>query len=126
VLNNSTKALDMKQVDFPDRANTGDPNKFGNGVAPPPAPPQGTGGSCVLGVIGPGCDNNNGGGTGNQNNGGQNGGGGTGNQNNGGQNGGGGTGNQNNGGQNGGGTGNQNNDVTVLPGQGGTNGDNGG
>jgi membrane peptidoglycan carboxypeptidase len=116
VLNSSTKALDMKQVDFPDRANTGDPSKFGNGVAPPVQPQNNGGGSCILGVIGSGCDNN-GGNTGNQNTGNQNNGGNTGNQNTGG-----GTGNQ----DNGGGTGNQNNDVTVLPGQGGTNADNGG
>jgi hypothetical protein len=109
----------MKQVDFPDRANTGDPSKFGNGVAPPVQPQNNGGGSCILGVIGSGCDNN-GGNTGNQNNGNQNNGGNTGNQNNGNQNNGG-TGNQNNGG-----TGNQNNDVTVLPGPGGTNADNGG
>ncbi|MEV6851207.1 penicillin-binding transpeptidase domain-containing protein, partial [Actinoplanes sp. NPDC051411] len=123
VLNSSAKALDMKQVDFPDRITTGDPNKFGNGVAPPP-PPQNNG-NCFLGVIGAGCDNNGGQNNGGQNNGGQNNGG----QNNGGQNGG------NNGGTvglpgtnggNNGGTGGQNNDVTVLPGQGATNGGNGG
>jgi membrane peptidoglycan carboxypeptidase len=122
VLNNSTKALDMKQVDFPDRITTGDPSKFGNGVAPPPTPAQGNG-SCFLGVIGPGCDNNNGGGQGNggQNNGGPGNGGG---QNNGGN--GGTTGGPGNGGNTGGQTGGQNNDVTVLPNQGTTNGDNGG
>jgi membrane peptidoglycan carboxypeptidase len=118
VLNNSTKALDMKQTDFPDRISTGDPTKFGNGVAPPPQAPQNNG-NCFLGVIGAGCDN-----TGGQNNGGQNNGG----QNNGGQNGGtnGGTGGVpgTNGGNNG--NGGQNNDVTVVPGQGATNGDNGG
>jgi membrane peptidoglycan carboxypeptidase len=122
VLNNSAKALDMKQLDFPDRITTGDPNKFGNGVAPPPQAPPDNG--CALAVINLSCDNNggqgNGGGT---NNGGNNNGGG-------GNNNGGGGGNNNGGnggttglpGTGGGGTGNQNNDVTVQPGQGATDG----
>jgi membrane peptidoglycan carboxypeptidase len=112
-LNSVTKALSMKQVDFPQRIKTGDPTKFGNGVAPP-AQPTNTG-PCLLGLVGTGCDNNGGNTGGNT--------GGTGNGGNTGTNNGGNTGN-NNGGNNGGG---QNNDVTILPTQGAvTNGGNGG
>jgi membrane peptidoglycan carboxypeptidase len=106
-LNSVTKALDTKQVDFPTRIKTGDPTKLGNGIAPPPTTTQDNG-PCLLGVVGPGCDNNGGG----TNNGGNNNGG----QNNGGN---------NNGGNNNGGG--QNNGVTILPTPGtGTNGGNGG
>ncbi|MFI6076646.1 transglycosylase domain-containing protein [Actinoplanes sp. NPDC051343] len=120
-LNDSAKALDMKQVDFPDRITTGDPSKFGNGVAPPPVQPQNN--NCALAVIGISCDNNggnnNGGGQGNG--GGNNNGGGQGNgggNNGGGQTNGGTAGFPGNNGGNTGGTGAQNNDVTLQPGQG--------
>jgi membrane peptidoglycan carboxypeptidase len=116
-INSVTKSLELKQVDFPQRIKTGDATKFGNGVAPPPQNPDNNG-SCLLGVIGTGCNNN--GGNGGNNNGGNNNGGGT---NNGGTNNGGNN-NNNNGGTNNGGT---NNDVTILPTQGtDTNGGNGG
>jgi membrane peptidoglycan carboxypeptidase len=106
-LNSVTKALDMKQVDFPQRIKTGDPTKFGNGIAPPATPTNNT--PCLLGVVGAGCDNNGGTNNGGTNNGGTNNGG------------------NNNGGNNGGNNNGQNNDVTILPTQGAdTNGGNGG
>ncbi|MET3428009.1 membrane peptidoglycan carboxypeptidase [Actinoplanes tereljensis] len=47
-----TKALDMKQEDFPARQKTGDPAKFGNGEKPPEVPAS----DCAFAVIGLGCD----------------------------------------------------------------------
>ncbi|MGK5679891.1 transglycosylase domain-containing protein [Actinoplanes sp. URMC 104] len=71
------KAKDLQQEDFPDRVETGNPDSpYANGQEPPPvqAPSNNDdGGNCVLGFIGPDCDENNGGGNnGNQDNGGQN------------------------------------------------------
>jgi membrane peptidoglycan carboxypeptidase len=78
-LDASAKALDMKDVDFPPRQNTGDPAKFGNGVKPPEQPAAPDNG-CALEVIGLSCDGNNNGGNGNGgNNNGGNGNGGNGN-----------------------------------------------
>jgi membrane peptidoglycan carboxypeptidase len=61
-LNASAKALDMDKKQFPPRQKTGDPTRFGNGVAPTPPPPDT---SCALAVVGVPCDNNTGGGRGN-------------------------------------------------------------
>jgi membrane peptidoglycan carboxypeptidase len=63
-LNAATKALDMKQVDFPNRIKTGDPSKFGNGEKPVEQPRD----DCVLQLIGVEC-NNGPGNNGNGNNG---------------------------------------------------------
>ncbi|MFC7276747.1 transglycosylase domain-containing protein [Paractinoplanes rhizophilus] len=56
-LDSVTKALEWKQADFPQRVNTGDPEKFGNGIKPvePPNP-----GNCALTLIGLTCDGNGG------------------------------------------------------------------
>ncbi|WP_239080231.1 transglycosylase domain-containing protein [Paractinoplanes brasiliensis] len=101
------KAKDLPNEDFPKRVETGNPDSpFANGQEPPP-PPQNEddndGGDCVLGFIGPDCNQNNGGnnGGGNNNGGGDNNGGN--NDNGGGNNDGGGNGNDDGGGDDGGG-----------------------
>ncbi|GAB2580448.1 hypothetical protein Aab01nite_56980 [Paractinoplanes abujensis] len=71
------KAKDLQNEDFPKRVETGNPDSpFANGQEPPPPPARddnddNEGGDCVLGVIGPDCNqNNNGGNNGGENNGG--------------------------------------------------------
>ncbi|MEV6843022.1 transglycosylase domain-containing protein, partial [Actinoplanes sp. NPDC051411] len=59
-LNASAKAKGYDKKDFPPRQKTGDPTRFGNGVAPPPPPPADTN-DCFLQVIGTDCDKSNGG-----------------------------------------------------------------
>ncbi|WP_250000548.1 transglycosylase domain-containing protein [Actinoplanes sp. M2I2] len=64
------KAKDLEREDFPERVETGNPDSpYANGQAPPVEKPQDNGGDCVLGFIGPDCNQNNGGGNGNGDNG---------------------------------------------------------
>src|SRR6185295_5056196 len=58
-LDAATKAMDWKQQDFPQRQNTGDKEKFGNGIKLPDQPQN----DCALALIGIACNgpgNNNG------------------------------------------------------------------
>ena len=77
-LNAATRALDMRQENFPQRVKTGDPTKFGNGQQPVEDP---TDDECLFGLIGAGCDDDDDDGDGNNGNGNGNGNGGNGNGN---------------------------------------------
>jgi membrane peptidoglycan carboxypeptidase len=103
----STAALDLKKESFPQRIETGDADsKYQNGQKPVAPANTGNDGTCLFGVVGPGCNNNgtDNNGTGN-NNGNNNNGNNNGNNNNGNNN----NGNNNNGNNNGG------NGNTTLP-----------
>ncbi|WP_240669824.1 transglycosylase domain-containing protein [Actinoplanes solisilvae] len=101
------KAKDLEREDFPKRVETGNADSpYANGQEPPPPPvqqPPDNGGDCVLGFIGPGCDNN-----GNNNGGNNNGGNNNGGNNNGNNDGGNNDGGNNDGGNNDGGNGGNN------------------